>query len=151
MHFLHHFETGIQNSRAHEPQPMPSRKQTSPQTYVRHARPLHGRLSAWPPDLPCGACACWHGTVSVTSLMSELTLLLYDVRLQSQGQLTIDQQGLVWRRSGGGRKVELAKRGVCPFATLCIGACTVELWRIMLSCLRVSLINSWPVLQTSRD
>lgn len=35
--------------------------------------------------------------------------------LQSQGQLTIDQQAIVWRKSGGGRKLELAKKG----RTLC--------------------------------
>jgi len=31
--------------------------------------------------------------------------------LQSQGQLTIDQQGIVWRKSGGSRKLELPKKG----------------------------------------
>lgn len=40
-----------------------------------------------------------------------------DRMLQSQGQLTIDGQGIVWRKSGGGRKLELPKKGKrmrCP-------------------------------------
>lgn len=38
-------------------------------------------------------------------------LRLCTLLLQSQGQLTIDQQGIVWRKSGGGRKLELPKKG----------------------------------------
>ena len=31
--------------------------------------------------------------------------------LQSVGKLDIDSQGLIWRKAGGGRKVELARKG----------------------------------------
>lgn len=55
------------------------------------------------------------GDCATGSVVCDHTHTCHDTRrmlLQSQGQLTIDQQGIVWRKTGGGRKLELPKKGL---------------------------------------